>query len=177
IGKLLKGSLNTSFPENVKYGNIVSGLPVEENSCDGIYSSHTLEHLSFKDFDLALKNTFKILKPRGKFRCIVPDLEILARNYVKALDNGDVIAGEAFIRSTLMGTVERPQGLKAVLSSIFGNSNHLWMWDSLGFKNKLTAVGFTELRDCSFNDSVDPMFKLVEDKDRFENAIAIECTK
>ena len=34
------------FPTNVEYGDIVKGLPVEINSCKGVYCSHILEHLS-----------------------------------------------------------------------------------------------------------------------------------
>ncbi len=48
IGKLLKNELNTVFPNNVRYGDIIKGLPINKNSCDLVYSSHTLEHLSLK---------------------------------------------------------------------------------------------------------------------------------
>ncbi len=54
IGAILKSSLNTSFPKNVQYGDIINGLPVKENSCDGLYCSHTLEHLSLNDYILDL---------------------------------------------------------------------------------------------------------------------------
>ena len=42
------------FPENVEFGYIVYGLPVKENSCQGVYCSHILEHLSLEDFRKAL---------------------------------------------------------------------------------------------------------------------------
>src|SRR6478609_9406318 len=62
IGSVLKSKLNVTFPSNVLYGDIVKGLPVNANSCDGIYCSHILEHLSLQDFRQALKNSFEILK-------------------------------------------------------------------------------------------------------------------
>ena len=70
--------MNTSFPSNVKYGDIIKGLPVEDNSCDGLYCSHTLEHLSLQDFRIALKNSYKILKKGGIFRVILPDIKHIA---------------------------------------------------------------------------------------------------
>ena len=76
FGALLKKQLNVVFPKEVRYGDIVKGLPLKENSCSGIYCSHVLEHLALKDFRTALINTYKILKPGGVFRCLVPDLEI-----------------------------------------------------------------------------------------------------
>jgi hypothetical protein len=39
LGGLLKGRLNTRFPDNVRYGDIIKGLPVADNSCDGLYCS------------------------------------------------------------------------------------------------------------------------------------------
>ena len=129
LGALLKTQLNTSFPSNVLYGNIIEGLPVADNSCDGVYCSHTLEHLSLQDFRVSLKNTYKILKKGGTFRCVLPDLEYEVRAYIKALDSGDKSASIAFMESTLLGVPQRAKGMKAIAESIFGNSHHLWMWD------------------------------------------------
>src|SRR4051812_24771119 len=86
IGSLFKKQLNTTFPDNVRYGDIVKGLPIEENKCDGLYCSHVLEHLSLFDFRKALSNSYKILKPGGIFRCVIPDLEFSARKYIQNLD-------------------------------------------------------------------------------------------
>lgn len=50
LGTLLKKRLNINFPTNVLHGDIIEGLPIERNSCDGLCCSHLLEHLSFQDF-------------------------------------------------------------------------------------------------------------------------------
>jgi ubiquinone/menaquinone biosynthesis C-methylase UbiE len=65
IGKLLEKGLKTTFPSNVYYGDIIRGLPVKDNSCDGLYCSHVLEHLSLQDFRKALKNSYKMLRGGG----------------------------------------------------------------------------------------------------------------
>jgi SAM-dependent methyltransferase len=70
------------FPLNVRFGNIVSGLPIPVGAADGVYASHVLEHLSRADFETAIRNTFQMLKPGGIFRLIVPDLEIRAAMYL-----------------------------------------------------------------------------------------------
>jgi len=67
VGNLFKSRLNTVFPENVQYGDIIKGLPVKDDSVDGVYCSHTLEHLSLEDFRKALKNTYRIMKKRRHF--------------------------------------------------------------------------------------------------------------
>lgn len=177
VGTVLKSKLNTTYPSNVLYGDIIKGLPIDDNSCDGLYCSHTLEHLSLKDFRLALSNSFSVLKKGGIFRCIVPDLEFSARSYINDLDSGNNSASLNFINNTLLGIKERPRGLKGFLSSFLGSSHHLWMWDSKSLSEELKNVGFTQIRECKFNDCEDEMFKYVEDVGRFENAVAIECRK
>ena len=48
LGKLYSKN-EFRFPSNVLFGDIVKGLPkIMNNSCDGIYCSHILEHLSLK---------------------------------------------------------------------------------------------------------------------------------
>jgi SAM-dependent methyltransferase len=177
IGRILKKKLNIIFPENVLYGDIIDGLPIESNSCDGLYCSHTLEHLSLKDFRKALINSYKVLKYGGIFRCVVPDLEFEVRSYLKNLENGNKMANQLFLNKTMLGVNERPRGFFGLISSFFGNSNHLWMWDHSSLAEELNNVGFSSIRVCKFNDCEDDMFKYVEEISRFENAVAIECRK
>jgi SAM-dependent methyltransferase len=177
IGALLKSRLTFVFQKNVRYGDIIKGLPVEDDSCDGLYCSHTLEHLSLNDFRKALANSYKILKKGGIFRCIVPDLEFAARTYIQGLDRGDNLASLIFFENTLLGLKERPRSFKRFIVSFWGNSHHLWMWDKKSLAEELKNAGFTQIRICEFNDCEDDMFKLVEEIGRFENAVALECRK
>lgn len=178
LGRVLKSKLNVIFPDNIKYGDIIKGLPVADNSCDAIYCSHVLEHLSLEDFRLSLRNTLKILKPEGTFRCVVPDLEYAARTYINALDQTDANASLVFCGpDTLLGVEKRPQGFKGLMTSLFGNSHHLWMWDRVSLAKELEQAGFISIRQCSFNDSAITAFHEVEDEGRFINAVAIECRK
>lgn len=173
--KALEGGIvRLRFPENIRYGDIVKGLPIEPNSCTGVYASHVLEHLTLEDFSIALENTIKILKPSGLFRIIVPDLEIAAKNY---LSSEAETASIDFLKSTLLGIESRPKGYGGFVRSFLGNSNHLWMWDYKSLKHELSKAGFIQIRKASFNDSRDPAFADVEHQSRFIDAVAIECMK
>ena len=107
----------------------------------------------------------------------MPDLEFAARSYIKDLDNGNNLSSLNFMYNTMLGTIVRPRGLKGFLNSFFGNSHHLWMWDSKSLTEELKNVGFIQIRVCKYNDCEDGMFKFVEDIGRFQNAVAIECRK
>jgi SAM-dependent methyltransferase len=177
IGNWLKGQSAVVFPANVKYGDIVKGLPVADNSCDGVYCSHTLEHLSLEDLRTSLKNTFRILKPGGLFRCVVPDLKIAAEEYLQSVEDGNKEASIQFLKSIMLGQPTRPSGTKQLVKAMFGNAHHLWMWDIHSLSVELENAGFRNIRPCKFDDSTDPMFKHVEDEGRFWHAAALECSK
>jgi SAM-dependent methyltransferase len=181
IGKILSSLLRkkgfAAFPDNVSFGDITVGLPVEENTCDAVYCSHTLEHLALEDFRNALKNSHKILKKGGTFRFVLPDLAWAARKYINDFDKGKTDASIWFMTETLLGEENRPEGFFKTIANSFGNSNHLWMWDSASMKEELRKAGFTEIRDCKFGDNTDEMFGFVENIERFQNAVAIECKK
>lgn len=162
------------FPADVKYGDIIRGLPLTPSSCAGIYASHVLEHLSLNDFRIALNNTYRLLHSGGIFRLVVPDLQCLASKY---LESSDASAAENFLRETSLGIEGRPRGLKGLVQILLGNSCHLWMWDFKGIQRELVTTGFVSVRRCELGDSVDPMFELVESADRFVNAVAVEAIK
>jgi len=178
IGKLLKPVMHVSFHPDILPGDILKGLPgISESSCDGIYCSHVLEHLSYNDCKLAISNTFRLLKPGGYFRCVVPDLAGAARRYIDSLNNNDHRANVGFMEETLLGKEERIRGFKQLVQLALGNREHLYMWDDLSLTHQLAGAGFKNIRKCAFNDSSDNMFKLVEEEIRFNNAVALEATK
>lgn len=173
IGSLYRKNENR-FPTNVEYGDIVRGLPVRDGSVDGVYCSHVLEHLALSDFRVALQNTYKVLRPGGIFRLVLPDLRVLARQYLQREDDG---AALEFIQKTGMGREYRGRGIKSFLISWLGNSQHLWMWDYKSMRNELRKVGFTEVRSASFGDSTNKRFDEVEDEKRWVESLGVECKK
>lgn len=177
IGKILQPYLNVVFPKNIKYGDIVKGLNVSKNTYDGIYCSHVLEHLSYYDLKTSLKNTYEYLKPGGIFRMVLPDLEILCREYLNEVNKKNSKGSLKFMNNSLLGVTERKRGLKQILTNMIGNSKHLWMWDYYSLSDELREVGFSDIRRCEFNDSSDEMFLKVEEKDRFVNCLSIEVIK
>ena len=170
IGGIMPG---IRFPKNVRFGNIVKGLPEKPDSADGIYCSHVLEHLTLQECRTALTNTFRMLKPGGIFRCVLPDLEVMVNEYVTSDKKNRALI---FVSDTLMGLKSRPKGI-AKLRALLGNERHLWMWDEASLSHELAAAGFIQIRRCNYNDCSDPHFKVVENSERFRNALALEATK
>jgi predicted SAM-dependent methyltransferase len=181
IGKLLRPYLNCIFEKNVMYGDIVKGLPVSENSVDGLFCSHTLEHLSYCDFSVALNNSFNYLKPNGVFRMILPDLENYIEEYQKLIKSPDPLikstAAIQFNKGTFMGLERSRSTMKFRLTEAFSNNRHQWMWDYPSISAALSDHGFIDIRKFELGVSTDPMFLLPEKKYQFHHAIAVECRK
>lgn len=167
------------FPDEVRYGDVVKGLPLAANCVDGLYASHVLEHLPLADMRIALAESLRVLKPGGVFRLIVPDLKSRARAYLDAGDAPD--AAHTFMRSTYLGSEGRGNSLGSRLRAAVGNSMHLWMYDFPAMAAELERAGFVEIRRAAFGDAEDPMFARVETEDRFVTEgiveVAIEARK
>jgi predicted SAM-dependent methyltransferase len=179
LGAILKRSLGQTFERNVRYGDITEGLPgIEDGTVDGVYCSHVLEHMSLEHFRMALQKTYKMLKPGGVFRIIMPNLEILIRDYISDKDEKqDPEASVRLIKRMMMGVESRPRKFMAVVKHLFGYLHHLWLWDWESTEQELRNTGFTDIRRCEFNDSADSMFKLVENEERWHLVVKFECIK
>jgi hypothetical protein len=171
LGRLLTRGL-TSFPRGVMYGDVVRGLPVQTGTCSAVYCSHVLEHLSLADLRRALRETKRILALGGIFRGVLPDLEILAREYTADTDTKAAIT---FMDKTMLGVHERPRGTLGAMRAAFGNSQHLWMWDFKALSQELMNVGFTSIRRAKFADSSSDVFTAVEDEGRWHKSLGFEC--
>jgi SAM-dependent methyltransferase len=174
LGRYTKNSQR--FPGNVTPGDIVKGLPIPDESCQGAYASHVLEHLALKDFHKALQNTHRILRKGGIFRLVVPDLECSAREYIAGLDHGEPNANTVFLRATHLGCESRDPGFMGLARKLFALP-HLWMWDESSMTQALNDHGFRQIRRCHFGDCEDAMFSLVEDSGRFEKALGMEARR
>jgi SAM-dependent methyltransferase len=173
IGKIYTRN-SQRFPPNVRYGDVIKGLPVADGSCQGIYCSHVLEHLALDEFDAALKNVFRHLKQGGTFRMVLPDLEQLAKEYISSTEPE---ASLRFMENSYLGVQARPRGFVGLLRTYLGNSSHLWMWDERSLVAKLHEYGFQEVRRAIFGDAEDKRFNEVEDAGRFAGCLAMQCRK
>ena len=62
------------------------GIPFADESFEVVYHSHVLEHLSQVEAHRFLCECCRVLTPGGTMRVVVPDLEEIARLYLRALE-------------------------------------------------------------------------------------------
>jgi Methyltransferase domain len=179
IGSLFAGLLRRAlhlppFPRTAECGDVVIGLPVPEGFFRVVYCSHVLEHLSLDELRRCLRNVHRYLCDGGIFRLVMPDLAILVERY---RSSSDPAAAMTFLRDSGLGVGERPRSVRGMLSSMFGHSRHLWLWDFQSISLELRNAGFTDIRRAVRGDSADDLFADVEDEERWTEVLGVECRK
>lgn len=160
-----------SLSENIMVYNLAHGIPFGENSVDAVYHSHLLEHLDASVALLFLEEIFRVLIPGGIVRIVVPDFELLVREYIANVeecklkpelmfdhDQFLVPLIEQCVRREAYGTSQQ-SGIRRFLENfLFGDARrrgetHQWMYDRFNLQAKLQATGFTEIRVLEYNSS------------------------
>ncbi len=75
-----------STGNNVIAHNLLSGIPFKNEVFEVVYHSHVLEHFLKPDAERFISECFRVLKKDGILRIAIPDLEQIARNYIKYLE-------------------------------------------------------------------------------------------
>jgi predicted SAM-dependent methyltransferase len=121
---------------NIEYADATKKIPLPDDSVEVLYSSHMLEHLDREEARLFLKEAWRVLKPGGIIRLVVPDLEKLVEEYLTSKD------ADKFIEKTLLGK-RKPKSIKEKLYYlIVGDRGHFWMYDGKSLCKLLTEIGF-----------------------------------
>ncbi len=72
---------NCDWDDRIFIHNLIKPLPWNSNSVSSIYSSHTLEHMSRQEGLQFIGECYRVLKPKGVIRIVVPDLAHIVKEY------------------------------------------------------------------------------------------------
>lgn len=87
--KLHKDWVNVDMASNSKdvvVANLLKGIPFPDESFDVVYHSQVLEHFPKEKAQNFIKECFRVLKPDGIIRVVVPDLENIVDEYKRFLN-------------------------------------------------------------------------------------------
>ena len=128
------------------------GLPLRDLSIEGIFTEHCLEHVTYDQCIDVLQEMYRILKPNGVVRIIVPDGGLYIDLYQRFL-NGEQVE---FPYVDLQGQTHLREDSRCgftpmmAINRIFRGYGHLFAYDYDTMKNVLLYVGFKAVKRCTF---------------------------
>lgn len=99
----------------------VRRLPVDDETFDIVFSSHTLEHFPWTDVDKVLKEWSRVLKVGGELRLVLPNLRWSARRVMEDSmipEDFWVLYGEQDYAKNMHATGFTPKVLTALVESL-----------------------------------------------------------
>jgi SAM-dependent methyltransferase len=149
-------------PDTVRW-NLLDGIPFPDKTFDGVYHCHLLEHIDRDAAPRFVAECYRVLKPGGHVRVVVPDFETLVRRYQSLVarlpERGTMAehaaAMEAMIDQMVVRTPKfrrHQKGVVRTLESIFigdtarSGSAHRWMYDRFSLGQLLREAGFVDVR-------------------------------
>lgn len=116
-------------------------LPIDDATVAGLFSEHTLEHLTYDAVSQLLKECYRTLVPGGRIRIIVPDVSIFIAAYCK----NDRQWFASWARHSL-----EPRGRSLLtpmtaISFVTQEYGHVSAWDFETMKAFLERAGFVDI--------------------------------
>ena len=130
--------IHTARQEGIKFWTAMR-LHYEDGAVDVLYSSHMLEHLDRDSARQFVHEAYRVLKPGGAIRIVVPDLALLVDRYNESCD------ADEFVAASLLAS-DRPRTFLGRLRYlVLGGRHHAWMYDERSLVALLKAAGFREV--------------------------------
>ena len=127
---------------NVLHHELDYGIPFDDNTIPAVFSSHLFEHITKKDADRLLHECFRVLKPGGIIRVVVPSLDVEVeriRNAIRSYDSGDPSSIQPWVTSNVVGYTNK-------------YANHRWMYNFPELSDALRRAGFVEITEQKFKE-------------------------
>jgi SAM-dependent methyltransferase len=154
----------------IRIHDLTRPLPWPVSSVDVCYSSHTVEHMTRDEGARLVSEAFRVLKPGGVLRVVVPDLQSVIQHY-----HSGRLAADHFVEE--LGVLYGPGavGIRKLLVPLV-QFPHKCMYDTATMTRLLQSSGF-EARPCAAFDSAIDDIRAIEIEDRTDDAVIVEGIK
>lgn len=100
---------NPVFP-GVRTANLLKRLPLPSEDAELIYSSHFVEHIPKGDVRAFMRECYRVLRPNGLLRLVLPDFEEMARTYLNLRESGENEKADFLVLEIIDQCVRRESG-------------------------------------------------------------------
>ena len=150
----------------------LNNINLKDKSCDLVFISHTLEHIPHVQIQKVLTEINRIMKKGATIRLLVPNLEIIAKAYVKkdktffkkAIDEDHSIRTDLGFGGMMMNFIVSPGQdtvlLNRNLNKFISGYAHLYAYDFYMMRKLLQICGFSQISKKKFCSSKFYDFKI-----------------
>lgn len=144
------------------YWDLNKNLPFVDNQFNVVYSSHVLEHFSFKELQRLLGELYRVIKPGGIMSVCVPDGKIYIDIYNNKVD------AQKFVEYQPAFISQQPMDVLNYLFYMNGEHKHMFDQESLIYH--LSCAGFINCKPREFDPKLDSLA-------RHHTSLYVECRK
>jgi len=164
------GLFNMRWDPRIHIHDLTKPLPWADGTADVCYTSHTVEHMSRDEGRHLVSEAYRVLRPGGVLRVVVPDLHDVVDRYA-----GGRLPAENFVEElgVLYGSGKR--GLRRLLAPAV-EFPHKCMYDTDAMCRLLTISGFVAGSRAAFDSAIDDI-RSIEIEDRTICAVIVEGVK
>lgn len=171
IRSIPSSQLDIPWNADVFVHDVRRGLPFKDQTFSCIYASHLLEHLYRDDALRLLQECYRVLKPDGVLRMVVPDLKAMVMEYINdhsASSNSNVLQADHLNQRLLLRDTHPPSGNLIFQLYTFYNDfhSHKWMYDAESLKAYFENAGFSEVHEMKYLQSRIAKIEEVEQGER-----------
>ena len=153
--------------------DITAGLPLDNACMTGVFTEHCLEHIPLESGDLVLQEIFRVLKPGGRARIIMPDAGLYLSRYVGVQQNGSDAEPLPYADRDDFHGIYQP--IMSV-NRIFHEHGHQFLYDWGMLSALLERHGFVEIEQCEFGQGKDSTL-LIDTEKRAHESFYVEAVK
>lgn len=174
--------LDVPWSHSILIHDVSKPLPFQGNSLSAIYASHLLEHLYLEEAKRLLKECFRVLRPGGALRMVVPDLRAFVLEYMgekpfSAPSDGMGAISRADRLNKRLGfrRSEPPSGnvFYRIYTALKDFHSHKWMYDAASLITYFERAGFMNIQEMQSHRSRIGGIEKIEQAERVLNGAGI----
>jgi SAM-dependent methyltransferase len=146
IGIYPRSQADIPWSSNILRLNLRKKLPFKDQSFTAIYSSHTFEHLYQNEAVSLANECYRIMKPGGICRIVVPDLNVAVQQYLSNFSQPEITDAADRLMDELGLYPRAPKpGFLGAYQNFTSFHNHKWIYDTKSLKQLLIEAGFSDV--------------------------------
>ena len=165
----LEGWFNTDlFPrsEGIYHLDASEPLPFDDGVFDYIFSEHLIEHLTYDDAIMMLKECFRVLKVGGRIRIITPDIDRIIS--LRSPDKTELQRRYiSWHMESFFPSISKDKEV-FVINNAFSGFGHRFLYDYETLRESLHRAGFDDVERMPYGHSNDENLRGIDWRARDE---------